>query len=305
MNKTEMMNRLAGIAKAVKAERDLPMSARTEIGERLMPRTTTVPPTADDYQALAYPDGDDLASHWNVEDYVKRCIEPGAIVHVYVHRRINGEWDLEAIGVGWIGTDEHEPMLLDIDGRAKMRTVEWTRPGTSTPRAAVKMPTAADVRHPRAMSADEILQVANEALQDYNLGHYKVRINERLTSSYGVCYCSRRLIEISGPLSRLNPREQTLDTILHEVAHAIAGHAAGHGPKWKAACELTGARPERCYSADVVRPRAALEVFCTGCGNVLGHVGRRHQSPKFHNKVFCKAYEGTAHPVSYRPRSWS
>ena len=33
------------------------------------------------------------------------------------------------------------------------------------------------------------------------------------------------------------------DTILHEIAHAIAGANAGHGPVWKAVAKRIGAAP--------------------------------------------------------------
>ena len=37
--------------------------------------------------------------------------------------------------------------------------------------------------------------------------------------------------------------EQLLDTVLHEIAHAIAGHEAGHGLLWKATARRIGATP--------------------------------------------------------------
>ena len=36
------------------------------------------------------------------------------------------------------------------------------------------------------------------------------------------------------------------DTVLHEIAHGVAGSEAGHGPQWKAACKVTGAKPKAC-----------------------------------------------------------
>lgn len=33
---------------------------------------------------------------------------------------------------------------------------------------------------------------------------------------------------------------QLAGTTIHETAHALAGHAAGHGPEWKAACKRLG-----------------------------------------------------------------
>ena len=37
--------------------------------------------------------------------------------------------------------------------------------------------------------------------------------------------------------------EEIRDTVLHEIAHAIAGPEAGHGPLWKATARRIGATP--------------------------------------------------------------
>ena len=41
-------------------------------------------------------------------------------------------------------------------------------------------------------------------------------------------------IEIAEYYALNSSPETVLDTLLHEIAHAIAGPAAGHGPVWKA-----------------------------------------------------------------------
>ena len=50
----------------------------------------------------------------------------------------------------------------------------------------------------------------------------------------GVCKYRSRRIEIAEYYARHNPREKVLDTLMHEIAHALAGPKAGHGPAWKA-----------------------------------------------------------------------
>jgi len=50
--------------------------------------------------------------------------------------------------------------------------------------------------------------------------------------------------------------EQLTDTILHEIAHALAGPAAKHGPAWKAIARRLGATPKSCApESDEVRLR--------------------------------------------------
>lgn len=70
----------------------------------------------------------------------------------------------------------------------------------------------------------------------------------------GVCRYRCKVISLSRHYVRLNADnyEDIRDTILHEIAHAIAGFKAAHGPAWKAVCRRIGAKPERCYDSSKV-----------------------------------------------------
>lgn len=48
------------------------------------------------------------------------------------------------------------------------------------------------------------------------------------------------MIEVAA-MGEENP-VQLAGTTIHELAHALAGYAAGHGPEWKAACDRLGLR---------------------------------------------------------------
>lgn len=49
--------------------------------------------------------------------------------------------------------------------------------------------------------------------------------------------------------------EELVDTILHEVAHAITPFSA-HGPRWETACKILGCKPEElCRRRIVVHPK--------------------------------------------------
>lgn len=72
----------------------------------------------------------------------------------------------------------------------------------------------------------------------------------RSKRALGRCFFER----ISGQPTRIDlssywvehlDKEQVTDTILHEIAHAKAGHKAGHGRAWKAAAIAVGANPKR------------------------------------------------------------
>lgn len=85
-------------------------------------------------------------------------------------------------------------------------------------------------------------------------------------SSLGTCWHGKKLIVFSEKWLKL-PYEEILDTILHEIAHALCGRGEGHGPKWKRMCVRVGAKPERIYKAgpDQFNPRK-YKMVCPGCG---------------------------------------
>ena len=62
-------------------------------------------------------------------------------------------------------------------------------------------------------------------------------------SSLGACDFSDRQIRIGRGHALEGNEEEIRDTVLHEIAHAIAGPEAGHGPLWKATARRIGATP--------------------------------------------------------------
>ncbi len=60
----------------------------------------------------------------------------------------------------------------------------------------------------------------------------------------GVCRHRQRQIQLSRKHALEDSEEQVIDTVLHEIAHALAGPDAGHGPRWKAIARRLGATPK-------------------------------------------------------------
>ena len=94
------------------------------------------------------------------------------------------------------------------------------------------------------MQMCEAKSLALEELEKWGLSHWKVRLNNRLTRALGRCVYSRNEIELQRRYVQENSVEIVLDTIRHEIAHALAGHNAGHGPEWKMWAIKVGAAPE-------------------------------------------------------------
>lgn len=86
---------------------------------------------------------------------------------------------------------------------------------------------------------------------------------------FGVCKSWQRVIGMSKKLVEINGEEEVLDTILHEIAHALVGPGHNHDEVWKQKCREVGARPVACYSSnDVATVQAKFEGRCPTCDKV-------------------------------------
>ncbi len=91
----------------------------------------------------------------------------------------------------------------------------------------------------------------------------------------GVCRYEKRVIGLSAPLTRLHDEMEVRDTVLHEIAHALVGPGAGHGPAWVARARAIGCSGERCVPADAPKVSGAWVGVCSG-----GHTLERHKRPE-------------------------
>ena len=97
---------------------------------------------------------------------------------------------------------------------------------------------------------------------------------DRSKVRFGTCNYTQRQISLSRHLVALNCEEQVRETILHEIAHALAPRGAGHGPLWRAVVIAIGCRGQRCYGPEVARPTPKYRGTCPTCGKVV-HRHRR------------------------------
>lgn len=70
---------------------------------------------------------------------------------------------------------------------------------------------------------------------------------DRARRRAGACYVQRKMISISAHHIELNSEATIIDTLLHEVAHALAyehDRITGHGPLWRKWVKRLGGQPE-------------------------------------------------------------
>lgn len=76
----------------------------------------------------------------------------------------------------------------------------------------------------------------------------------RRKRALGLCSPGKRTIYLSSYYLTKVSEVETLDTIRHEIAHALDFDRNGksdHGPRWKAIAREVGAKDERCFTGKV------------------------------------------------------
>lgn len=98
------------------------------------------------------------------------------------------------------------------------------------------------------MNIYECQALAVSEMREHGLIGWTLSFDNSKTRA-GECRYRKREISLSGPLMRLWPAEQCLDTIRHEIAHALTpGH--NHDSTWQRECRRIGAKPDRCWDAE-------------------------------------------------------
>lgn len=149
------------------------------------------------------------------------------------------------------------------------------------------------------MNLIEAEELCKATMQKHGVGHWKFRWTNHKTIA-GRCLTqlwnknparSMGIVELSKPVTKASVKADVVDTIQHEVAHAITDPSTkDHGPEWKASCRITGAVP----TASGRKPDVTLKGRYKGsCEN--GHSYYRHKktdsitSPRNHYCPPCSA----------------
>ncbi|NYF98372.1 SprT-like domain-containing protein [Janibacter cremeus] len=123
------------------------------------------------------------------------------------------------------------------------------------------------------MDIQDARVLARELMDEHGLGDWTL-VLDRAKRRAGVCRYTDRAIGLSAHLTRLHTLDQVRDTVLHEIAHALAGPRAAHGPRWRATATAIGASPDRCLPEDAARIPGSWLGTCP-----RGHTVDRHRRP--------------------------
>ena len=117
-----------------------------------------------------------------------------------------------------------------------------------------------------AMTLSEIDTLGNQLLQEHedkNDLEPGWRFGFDLAPARGgICRHTEKQITLSVTYCLKASEAEIVDTILHEIAHAIVGPQHGHDAVWKAAAQRIGCTAERCHRVEHTLPRWRGQCGC-------------------------------------------
>ncbi|MEO9323228.1 SprT-like domain-containing protein [Nocardioides sp. C4-1] len=124
------------------------------------------------------------------------------------------------------------------------------------------------------MDLRDAYALAEHLLEHHGLDDWSIELDGAKRRA-GICRFGPRVIGLSAPLTVLHTDLEVKDTILHEIAHALAGPEHGHDETWRQIAVRIGSTGERCISPDSARVEPPWLGVCPG-----GHTNGRHRRPE-------------------------
>ncbi|PPI25087.1 SprT-like domain-containing protein [Rathayibacter sp. AY1B5] len=120
---------------------------------------------------------------------------------------------------------------------------------------------------------DDVARWADALIEEHLDPSWSFALDHARTRG-GACHWTRRRITVSRHLAARWSDEEVRQTLLHEVAHALAGPDAGHGPQWGRIAGRLGYTGSRTHSNPTADELAPWVGTCPG-----GHLFYRHRRP--------------------------
>lgn len=121
--------------------------------------------------------------------------------------------------------------------------------------------------------SEKVTALANELFQRHGIANYSFGFDRAIRRA-GLCDYKNRRITISKHLVASGDMDLIHQVLLHEIAHALAGQAAGHGKIWKQKATELGYRHERIDGSELAKDSAKWKGQCPS-----GHEHFRSRKP--------------------------
>lgn len=139
-----------------------------------------------------------------------------------------------------------------------------------------------------------IEEQAAALLHRHGLANWRFTFDDA-TRRAGSCQYGRRTITLSRHLARNAPAEEILDTLLHEIAHALVGPKHHHDAVWRARAVAIGGSGQRCHDLRFAPPRYIVQCR-NGCWS--GTAERRRRN------VVCSNCRGEIQYQTFTRERW-
>jgi len=135
------------------------------------------------------------------------------------------------------------------------------------------------------MELEKAYLMAREKMEQHGLAHWTFKFDGAVRR-LGYCSSHRQVLSFSTQFIKLNDESVFIDTVLHEIAHALVGHQAGHGYIWKQKAKELGCSPKRCADGSKInKPSSKYEGICSKCGWKSAGRNRMRKGAKFFHKA--------------------
>lgn len=94
---------------------------------------------------------------------------------------------------------------------------------------------------------------------------------------HGLCRPRTKTISLSKIATKLNGEDIVLNTILHEIAHALTPRSH-HGSEWRRKALEIGCNGERCVTSDAIQAPHKFNGVCPNCGHTTKAFRRRNSA---------------------------
>jgi predicted SprT family Zn-dependent metalloprotease len=122
---------------------------------------------------------------------------------------------------------------------------------------------------------DFVAQLAKDKMRELGLDSNWEFVFDSAKQRAGLCNYSDHKISLSKYIVEYHSIDQSEQVILHEIAHALAGKSAGHGPNWKMLAKSVGYKAEKFTGKEIAEQTAKWVGECRN-----GHRHYRFKSPK-------------------------
>lgn len=114
------------------------------------------------------------------------------------------------------------------------------------------------------MDIAALMREAGRLFEWHGLSDWRFEVSARLKRTLGLCADDSRSIRVNAFYAENNTEAVVLNTLRHEVAHALTpGH--GHDSTWGEAAVQLGWTARRVCDTDILLPAGRFQAVCPGC----------------------------------------